>query len=106
MYDRGGASRSHLGDATMNYAPFPSRDPIPRTGVLAVGLTAALDWETNGVPLEAAVMRWSVEASDLLVRREPVPYDSTGTPLGTGWRYLGGFGSIRVDDHKCVRSAG
>ncbi len=44
------------------------------------------------------MVQLALEASDLLVRREPVPYDSTGTPLGTGWRYVGGFGSISVMD--------
>jgi hypothetical protein len=82
-----GFSNSNLGQNSISYISNAFADALPRLARTGIGLTAGIQYEKNGVSIMPLSGRWTVEATDLLVKED--------ASTGYKWVYQSGFGDIK-----------
>lgn len=94
-----GIAKNNLGNDEIAYFYSLYDNPLPRNARAGIGFDLGINYKMNKVDLELFSFKWTIEASDVLVKRYPSRYDSlTNRWIPTRWEYQEGFGHIKFVD--------
>jgi hypothetical protein len=94
-----GVAQNNFGQESITYIDLASSDPLPRYARAGMGFTLAVIHRDEIGAWSPVSFSWTIEASDLLVRRWGELRDSSGLLIRpAGWDYQSGLGDIRFFD--------
>ena len=94
-----GISRNNMGQESITYVAGAQADPLPRTAHAGIGIDLGTSFTEKGVAFTPIEFRWTVDVSDLLVKRYPEIMDSLGALVqGSRWDYKGTLGDMGFFD--------
>ncbi|TAK67794.1 MAG: hypothetical protein EPO24_00070 [Bacteroidetes bacterium] len=96
---RTGYAMQHLGDVSVFYVGAVQADPLPRTFRAGMGINLGLQFTYKSREWKAFSFHWTIDASDILVKRYPAIRDSSGAIIQEPyWEYRSGTGDVNVVD--------
>jgi hypothetical protein len=99
-----GYSKSNIGDE-ITYIDPAQADPLPRTDRLGYGITAGFDLVTDDFRINAFNLSFTVEADDILIKRESMSSDWEYKPTLSDLKFWKNIVEIEGDE-KIVSHAG
>jgi hypothetical protein len=87
-----GLAKNNLGDKKVIYIDPAQAEPIPRYARVGIGFDLGIVYNKGEVEWQPLSFKWTIEANDILVRRDSQVVNSLG------WEYQDGLGDINFFD--------